>query len=89
MALTPDRPERDVLEYAAMMRRMVRAYGRRVADADPEDLADLLALHAAIEEAVTEAVTGQRAAGFSWGQIAHGLGVSRQAAHERFARRAR
>lgn len=86
--LTPNRPERETVEYAAMMRRMVAAYGRRVAGADPEDLADLLALREVIEEAVSVAVAGQRAGGFSWGQIARGLGISRQAAHERFAARA-
>lgn len=72
-------------EYAAMVRRIVRAYGRRVADADPEDLAELIALHAVVDQAIHQAVHGQRERGASWGAIALGLGTSRQAAWDRFS----
>lgn len=40
--LTPKR-ERETPEYAAMVRRIIRAHGRRVIHADPEDLAELVA----------------------------------------------
>jgi hypothetical protein len=72
-------------EYAAMVRRIVRAHGRRVAEADPEDLVDLVGLHAVVDQAVREAVRGQRERGASWAAIARGLGTSRQAAWDRFA----
>lgn len=76
--------ERETPEYAAMVRRMIRAYGRRCGAADPEDLAEMLRLQAELDAAVAAAVAGQRAAGFSWGEIARGLGVTRQAAHARW-----
>lgn len=44
-------------DYAAMMRRMLLAHGRRVAVADVEDLADLIALEAVLAEAIAHAVT--------------------------------
>lgn len=72
-------------EYAAMVRRIVRAHGRRVAAADPEDLAALVGLHKVVDLAVREAVAGQRDRGASWSAIARGLGTSRQAAWDRFA----
>lgn len=67
-----------------MVRRIIAAHGRRVAAADPEDLAALAALHETIASALTVAVEGQRAAGFSWEQIGRGLGTTRQAAWQRF-----
>lgn len=77
--------ERENPEYAAMLRRMIRAYGRRVADADPEDLAELVALRETLDQAITEAVNGQRQAyGRSWADVARGLGMTRQSAHERY-----
>lgn len=67
-----------------MVRRIVRAHGRRVAGADPEDLPALADLHRAVDDALREAVRGQRDAGFSWADIARGLGTSKQAAQQRF-----
>lgn len=80
------RVERETPEYAAMMRRMIRAHGRRVADADPEDLTELIELREVLEAAISEAITGQRARhGRSWSDIARGLGITRQAAQQRYA----
>ena len=75
-------------EYLAMMRRMIRAAGRRVAGADPEDLAQLVELRDALDAAIADAVAGQREMGSSWADIARGLGCTRQSAHERFGVRA-
>lgn len=72
-------------EYAAMMRRMMRAHGRRVADADPEDLAELVALREVLEESIASAVEGMRSR-YSWAQVARGLGTTRQAAQMRYGR---
>lgn len=79
--------ERETFEYAAMMRRMLRAHGRRVADADPEDLTDLIALRDDLEAAIADAVRGQREQhGRSWADIARGLGTTRQNAQQRYGR---
>ena len=69
-----------------MMRRMIRAHGRRVADADPEDLAELAALRDELDAALVAAVEGQRERGASWAAIGRGLGITRQSAQSRFGR---
>lgn len=75
----------ETTEYGAMVRRMIRAYGRRVADADEIDLADLVKLRDETDAAIAAAVQGQRTKyGRSWAYIAQGLSVSRQAAQQRY-----
>lgn len=70
-----------------MLRRMIRAYGRRVADADDVDLAEMVALRAQLDEAIAAAVRGQREHhGASWADVARGLGTTRQAAQMRYGR---
>lgn len=76
-------------EYAGMMARMLRAYGRRVGDADPEDLATMLAVYAKFGDAIQDAVTAQRARhGTSWAEIGRGAGITRQAAQQRWGGKA-
>lgn len=76
-------------EYGQMMRRMIRAYGRRVADADEVDLAALVELRSEVESAIAHAVDGQRTThGRSWADVGRGLGVTRQEAQRRYGRRA-
>jgi len=72
-------------EYLAMLRRMLRAAGRCVGDADEIELAELVSLRAELERAIATAVEGQHARGVSWRGIAAGLGMTRQSAHERYA----
>lgn len=74
----------DLGEYRAFVRRILRAYSRRVAAADPEDLALLLEVAVDVDRAIDQAVAGLRRAGFSWAQIAAATGVTKQAAHERW-----
>ncbi len=84
--LTPKR-RRDVVEndeYAAFARRIVRAYARRVATGDVEALADMTTLAADVEAAIRVAVIGLRNFGYSWADIALRLGVTRQAAQQRW-----
>lgn len=77
----------ETTEYAAMMGRMLTAYGRRVGDADVEDLADMLALQAKFDQVVRDAVTAQREAhGRSWADIAAAAGTTRQAAQMKYGR---
>lgn len=79
----------EVMEYAAMMRRMIRAHGRRVAGADVEDLTELIALRDELDRAIQTAVDGQRNdLGRSWAEIARATGVTRQAAHARWGAQA-
>ncbi len=73
----------DHSDYLAFLRRGLRAAGRRVADGDPEDLEELLALQADLDAAVLAAVAGLRER-YSWTEIARGTGTSRQAVYARF-----
>jgi hypothetical protein len=78
---------RDVVEndeYAAFARRIVRAYAKRVATGDVEALTDMVALSTVLDDAITDAVTGLRAHGYSWADIAGRLGITRQAAQQRW-----
>jgi len=72
-------------EFAAFGRRIIRAAGRRIASGDVDALPDLASLSADLDAAIGDAVTGLRATGYSWGEIASRLGVTRQAAHQRWA----
>ena len=84
--LTPNRAVRVVEndEYAAFARRVLRAYARRVADGDVEALILMFGLAAEIDTAITEAVKGLRGTGYSWAEIGSRLGVTRQAAQQRW-----
>jgi hypothetical protein len=69
-------------EYAAFVRRAMRAYSR-VGDGDVEALVLLVGLAEEIDAAMAEAVTGLRAHGYSWAEIGARLGISHQAAQQR------
>ena len=86
--LTPKRVVRvrENDEYAAFARRVLRAYARRVATGDIEALTLMLGLSAEIDDAISQAVTGLRAFGYSWAEIGSRLGVTRQAAQQRWGR---
>lgn len=77
----------ETMDYAAMMRRMLRAWGRRVVDADPEDLAELLHFQRQLDTEIGTAITRARAErGLSWADVARAAGTSRQAAQQRWGR---
>lgn len=83
----PAQKRRDVVEnteFAAFARRIIRAHGRRVATGDVEALRDLVALSADLDQAITAAVVGLRTYGYSWAEIGSRLGISRQAAQQRW-----
>ena len=85
--MTPKRSRRVVEndEYAAFLRRVIRAYSRRVATGDIEALTGMTTIADEIDTAIREAITGLRARhGYSWADIASRLGVTRQAAQQRF-----
>ena len=85
--LTRDRVRRVVEndEFTAFSRRILRAAGRRIAAGDVEALPALAGLAVELDAAIGQAVTGLRSAGYSWAEIASRLGVTRQAAHQRWA----
>jgi hypothetical protein len=78
---------RDVVEndqYAAFLRRALRAYSRRVAAGDIDALADMLTLARDLETGIRTAVIGLREFGYSWTDIATRLHITRQAAQQRW-----
>ena len=97
-ALTPNRPNgprptraprarRNAVEnddYAAFTRRILTAHGRRIARGDIEGLAALADITISLDAAMSVAIRGLRAAGFSWADIATRLGITRQAAQQRW-----
>ena len=74
-------------EYAAFARRILRAYARRIADGDIESLTLMTGLAADVETAIRCAVVGLREFGYSWAEIGSRLGVTRQAAQQRWGAR--
>lgn len=72
-------------EYLAMLRRMIKAGGTRVAQADEIELADLVSLRGALDEAITEAVMGQKGR-VSWAGIGQATGTTRQAAWQKWGK---
>ncbi len=85
--LTPIRSRRQVEndEYAAFVRRILRAYSRHVGDGDIDALALMLGLADEIDTAIAEAVKGLRARGYSWAEIGSRLRTNRQAAQQRWS----
>lgn len=71
-------------EYAAFVRRVLRAYAARVKAGDIEGLAGLAALVDDAKAALQDAVDGLIRHGYTYGEIGRELGTQRQSAHERF-----
>lgn len=79
------KPEREVFDTAAAARRFVRATGRNVGHKDVDNLGLLVDLADAVEVALQDAVTQLHDVhGYSWARIALPLGITRQAAQQRF-----
>jgi ribosomal protein S20 len=70
--LTPNRRRRSVEndEYGSFIRRVIRAYARRVAAGDVDALAEMTGLATDLDEAISQAVLGLRNVGYSWTEIA-------------------
>ena len=82
--MTTASPPVENTAYAAFARRILRAYARRISAGDIDALADITILAADIDNAIRHAVTGLRTAGYSWAEIGARLGVTRQAAQQRW-----
>lgn len=74
-------------QYGAFVRRIVRAYRRRIADRDIEGLTGLATLQADVDQAVTEAVRDLLAQDYSWADIGKALGMTRQGAQQKYGKR--
>ena len=71
-------------DYAAFARRILRAYARRITNGDIDALIAMTGLSAEIDTAIGQAVTGLRQFGYSWAEIGTRLGITRQAAQQRW-----
>lgn len=87
--LTPNhtRPVVENPEYAAFARRILRACARRIGDGDIEGLVLMAELADIIDASIGDAVASLRERGYSWADIGARLGVTRQAAQQRWGRR--
>lgn len=90
--LTPLRPDQvqqkvENGEYAGMLSRMLRAYVRRVAEGDTDDLRRALVLLEQLEEGIAVMVRHLRDdSGYSWADIGLAANVTRQAAYQRWGK---
>ncbi len=84
--LTPKRHGRvrENDEYAAFARRVLRAYARRIADGDIDALTFITDLAGEIDTTISATVKGLHGSGYSWAEIGSRLGVTRQAAQQRW-----
>jgi hypothetical protein len=84
--LTPNRRQRTVEndEYGEFIRRILRAYSRRIAGGDVEALSLMTGLSDELDDAIAQAVKGLHGRGYSWAEIGSRLGITRQAAQQRW-----
>jgi hypothetical protein len=71
-------------DYAAFVRRVIRAFGRRAGEGDIDALPELAKLRDELDAAVGQAVRDLHAKGWSYAEIGNRLGVSRQNIRQRF-----
>lgn len=71
----------------AAARRFIAAAGRRVADGDEVDLAELLSLQGDLNAAIQTAVDGIKAQGQPWAYIAVATGKTREAAYQKWGKK--
>jgi ribosomal protein S20 len=84
LTANPDRRVVENDEYASFLRRAIRAFGRRIAAGDIDALADVAFLSAQLDQTIKDSVTGLRERGYSWADIGRQLGVTKQAAQQRW-----
>lgn len=77
-----ERPE--CPELGAASRRFAKALATRAVEGDTEGLEQLVQVRAAVDEAITEAARGLYRFNYSWGDIGGVLGITKQAARQRF-----
>jgi hypothetical protein len=80
-----ERPEAP--ELGATSRRFARALAARAAEGDTEGLEQLVEVRAAVDDAIASAARSLHGFGYSWTDLGVVLGVTRQAARQRFGTR--
>jgi hypothetical protein len=75
----------ETADYTRMATRMIRKLGQRVGT-DFDQLGELAEIAAAADQAMRVAVSVMRERGLSWALIGDQLGITRQAAQQRFGR---
>lgn len=80
-----ERPEAPELGAAA--RRFARALAVRAAEGDEQGLEQLVEVGRAVDAALADAARGLHGFGYSWSYIGAAVGITRQAAHQRFGAR--
>lgn len=78
---------RDIHDTAAMLRRMLKAYGQRVAYGDVADLQEMVELRAQLDDTIYQAVVRMREMGFTWEALAEANGTTKQALQQWAKRR--
>ncbi len=77
----------EAAEYASFLARCVRALGRRAEAGDVEALRELATLRRVVNQTRDIAASALHdKQGWSWSEIALALGISRQAAQQRWGR---
>lgn len=86
MSTKPKRDKKTVdnESFAKFVLSMTKRLGQRVAEADTAQLPYLQAVAAQADAALCHAVTELRANGYTWGEVGRDLGMTRQAAQQRF-----
>jgi hypothetical protein len=87
--LTPKRRTRTVEndDFGAFVRRILKAYRRRIARGDIESLTGLWQLRAEVEHELQASVNGLYEHGYSWAEIGQRCdGMTKQAAWQRWGR---
>lgn len=79
------RPPVETADYLAMLRRIVRAAGPHVGEADVDDLATFIAIRDDLDAAIVVAVRHLRESGHTWQDIGTAVGTTRQAALMRWS----
>lgn len=80
-----ERPEAP--ELGATSRRFARALASRAAEGDTEGLEQLVEVGRSVQDATASAVRSLHGFGYSWAEIADVLGVTKQAAQQRYGKR--
>jgi hypothetical protein len=82
----PIRPERETAEVADMIHRVARSLARRAEGGDIDALEELVKLQHDLDGYIDRAARGLHAepGRYSWGEIGRWLGITRQAARQRF-----
>lgn len=76
----------ETMSFLQAAARFIKAAGKRVAEADEIELAELLKLQDVLDQAIQDAVMGIHSGGRSWAYIATATGTTRQAAFQRWGK---